>query len=184
MWWAAVSAASSVADVLHQAEVQHLHHVVEPAALAQHHVRGLHVAVHEPDTVGLGQGGADLLQEVHDPCLRLRTLVLDQAVQRDPGQVLHRVIEDALFRAPVIVDGDRVGMAQRARELHLALEAGQRFRARDLGADELDRRGPPQEGVTGAVDRPHPALADLVLQRVLPQPVGARDVLLEPVDPS
>jgi hypothetical protein len=42
-------------QVLHDAEVHHLRHVRRPAALAQDHVRGLDVAVHERDTVGLAE---------------------------------------------------------------------------------------------------------------------------------
>ena len=72
-------------------------------------------------------------------------------------------------------------MRELARELHLALEAGQDRLGREPRADQLDRGRPAQERVARAVDGAHAALADLVLERVLAEAGRAIDFLLEAV---
>ena len=54
------------AELLDEAEVDHLGDVRHAAALAQDDVRRLDVAVDEADAVGLGQGAEDLYQDVTD----------------------------------------------------------------------------------------------------------------------
>ena len=49
-------------------------------------------------------------------------------------------------------------------------------------AQQLHGGRPPQEGVAGAVDRTHPALADLVLESILAQLSCVADLAPQPVD--
>ena len=70
------------AELLDEPEVEHLHDVVDASALAQHHVRRLHVAMDEPDPMRLGERRADLLDEVNDARLGLRPVVEDHAIER------------------------------------------------------------------------------------------------------
>ena len=73
-------------------------------------------------------------------------------------------------------------MAELARELYFALEAGQDLRARETRADQLDRGRPPQESVARPIHRAHSPLADLVFERVLPESLGPVDLLLQAVE--
>ena len=72
--------------------------------------------------------------------------VLDQVTERDPGQVLHRVVEDALGRAAVVVDRHRVRVGQLAGGLHLALESHRRL---TLDLEGLSDAGQRVEGLVG-----------------------------------
>ena len=57
----------------------------------------------------------------------------------DPVEVLHRVVEDALRGSAKIVNRDGIRMAEHAGQLHLALEADQRWLAGLVGRQQLDR---------------------------------------------
>ena len=50
---------------------------------------------------------------------------IDEALEVEAVEVLHDVVEDAVGRAPVVEDRDRVRVGEAARELHFALEARQ-----------------------------------------------------------
>ena len=91
-------------------------------------------------------------------------MLIDEPLERQPGQVLHGAIERAVLGDPVVEDPDRVGMHQGRRHPDLALEPTER---RDvaglLGPDHLDGAGPAEPGVLGQVDLAHPAGAELPL---------------------
>ena len=70
----------------------------------------------------------------------------------DAVEVLHRVVEGAVAGAAVVVDLDRVGVRELARELHLALEARDQLVGGEVGLQHLDRRRPPEERVPREVD--------------------------------
>jgi hypothetical protein len=139
-----------------QAEIEDLDEVGHAAASVQQDVGRLDVAVDQADGMGLGQRAADLDQDVDDPALGLGAVALDEGLEVEPVEVLHRVIEDPLGRAAVIVDGDGVGVVEPAGQLHLALEAGDGEVVGLLGAEQLDGGGAAEHGMVGAVDGPMP----------------------------
>jgi hypothetical protein len=156
--------------------------VAVPSSLAHDHVRGLHVAVHEPGAVSLLKGAADLLEDEHDAPRRERARVRDEIVEVAAVEVLHRVVEDPLGRAPVVVDRDRARVREASRRLHFALEAKERRFADLLGQEQLDRRVPAQERVARAVDAPHATLADHLFEHVLAQPARLLDLAPQAVN--
>ena len=95
-----------------------------------------------------------------------RAEVAHQAVEVDARQVLHRVVERSVVGAPVVVDGDRVRVAERRGHLDLALEPADVLGAHPVGAQHLHRRGPPQQRVPCQEDVAHRAAADLLLDQV------------------
>jgi hypothetical protein len=88
---------------------------------------------------------------VDDARRRLRAVLAHQRVEVGAVEVLDRVVEDPVRRAPVVEDRDRVGVREPRGELDLALEALERGRPRPVGPQQLDRGRPPQHRVAGAV---------------------------------
>ena len=120
----------------------------------------------------LRQRARHLAQDVdHAPGV-LGTELAHERLQVDAVQELHRVVEDAVRRAPVVEDGDGVRMAELRGELHLALEAGQALLARAVRPQELDRGRAAQHGVLGAVDDAHAAFPEALQERVLAEMAG------------
>ena len=117
----------------------------------------------------LDQGTQYLPQNVNHPRRRLRPGMNHQIFERDPVEVLHRIVKDAVRRAPEIEDGDGVGVSEAAGVLHLLFEAAYRMLARAFFGQEFDRRGTPQKGVLSEVDDPHPAFADAFYRRCTAQ---------------
>ena len=72
-----------------------------------------------------------------------------------PSQELHRVVEDALLGAAVVVDRDRARMREGGGQLHLPLEAGEGSLAGNSGRQQLDRRRPAQQRVARFVHDTH-----------------------------
>jgi hypothetical protein len=75
-------------------------HVPAPCALAHDHVRGLHVAMHEPGGVSLLEGAADLLEDEHHAPRRKRARIRDEIIEVAAVEVLHRVVEDPFRPEP------------------------------------------------------------------------------------
>ena len=111
-----------VVERLDEAEVEHLHHVGLAAAAVEHDVGRLDVAMDQAQRMGFVQRAADLLQDVNHAALGLRTVALDQRLQVDAVEELHRVVEHAFGRAAVVVDRDGVRVVELAGDLHFALE--------------------------------------------------------------
>ena len=105
-----------------------------------------------------------------------------QIFERNPVEVFHRIVKDAVGRAAEIEDGDGVGVSEAAGVLHFLFEAAYRVLARAFFGQELDRRRAPQKGVLGEVDDPHPTFADAFYQGVLPNFVRCAHLLLQAVN--
>src|SRR5262249_2363642 len=148
-------------ELLDQAEVEHLDRIRDAAALAEHDVRGLDVAVDEPDPVRFAERAGDPEQDMDDATWRLCALALDQRGERDAVDELHRIVKDVVRRPSVVEYGDGVGMGEERGQLHLAFEARDRGLARPIRWEQLDRRRAAQHRMTRAMDDAHPALAEL-----------------------
>ena len=159
---------------MHETEVDHLRDIRLTAALGEYDVRRLDVAVDETPFVRFDQCPAHLVEDREHPPTGLCAVQPDEIFEIDAVEILHGVIEDAVRRAPVVVDRDRVRMAQLRSDLHLALESHEACLTRAIGRQQLDGRRPPQHGVAGAVDDPHAPGADLALERVLSELPHAR----------
>ena len=166
--------------LLHEPEVEDLHDVGYTAAVGEHDVRGLDVTMDEADRVRLFERAAYLPEDVHHAGRRLRSVLLDEALQRHAVEVLHRVVEDAVRRAAVVVDRDGVRVREARGDLHLALEAlcGMPRAPRE----QLDGGGAAEHRVARAIDDPHGAFPDLVLEHVLPELHRLADLELQSVD--
>ena len=81
------------------------------------------------------------------------------------GHILHDQVLPARNLATV-VDGDHVGMAQRAHDARFALKGRRRCFARRQGAQPLDGDGARQAELGGPVDLAHAAFADLFMDLV------------------
>ncbi len=165
-------------EVLDEAEVEQLDHVVLATA-TQHHVLRLHVAVDHPVLVRFAQRRADLPQDVDHAPRRHGPGVRHQLGERHAVEVLHHVIRLALARAPEIVDPDGVRVQQLARDLHFLLEPVHEFVGRHVLLQDLDRGRAFEQRVPRKVDRRHAAFADLALQRVGTEALQAAELPLQ-----
>jgi len=100
---------------------------------------------------------------------RQRPLLLDERRQVAAVHILHHEeVRTARF-ASIVGDHD-VGMRQPGRSFDLTLEPSQSLRRLGhLGREHLQRHQPFHPPVLGLEDQPHPALAELVENDVLPQ---------------
>ena len=130
----------------------------------QENVRRLDVTVHHPLLVRGGKPAGHLPQDLEN-LTRLHQAALQHLVEALTPDVLHGD-EVLLFLNAVVVDPDDVGMVNLARQHRLPmmeiLEEG--FPAADVLPDELDGDLISALEVSGAVDRPHAALAELFFQ--------------------
>ncbi len=140
------------------------------------------VPVHEPGRVSLRERRAHVGEDPNDAPRRLRAAVDDELVQRHAVDQLHGVVERPVLGPPEVEDLDRVRVGETARHLHLALEARDGLRSRARAGQELERRRPAQERVPRAIHLAHPPLADLRLERVLPEAPRLLDLLLQHVE--
>jgi hypothetical protein len=131
--------------------------------------------VNDAERMSFGERAENLAQYMAYAAGGLGPISPHQNFEIGAVEVLHRVIEDVFRRATIIVDGHRIRMGKRARDLHLALEASHRRGTGPLGRQELECRGAPQERVSTAIDDAHAAFADLRLQRVLSELAGLLD---------
>ena len=108
----------------------------------------------------------DLVADVDRPGRLERRLRVDEVAQRAALDVPHHEVELPVALAGV-VDRDDVRVLERRRELGLREEAhAEPLVVRDLGREELDRHRALQAWVVRAVDDPHPATADELLDTV------------------
>ncbi len=106
-----------------QAEVEHLGKIERRSRPADHHVRRLDVAMHQPVAVRVLERGADLAQEVDHPLRRQRPVLPDQGIEIQPVEQLHHVVQPAVLGGAEVVELHRVGGLERGGRAGLALEA-------------------------------------------------------------
>ena len=86
----------------------------------------------------------------------------------DAAHELHRVVEDPLGRAPVVVDRDRARVSQAGGQLDLPLEPRERALALRAGREQLHGGRPPQQGMARLPNDAHRALAEARDEAVRP----------------
>ena len=120
----------------------------------------------DPARLRVREPGQDALQHARD----LRQLeVADERAQRAALDVLHRDVRRPLVLEEV-VDGDDVGVAQRAGDARLAHEALGEGRVCGVKRRQLLQRDDAVEvGLTREIDDGHPAAADLTDDVVSPE---------------
>ena len=137
--------------------------IFTPPSRGDHHVLGLHVAVHDPAARRVLEPRQQPLEDAAD--LREGQLP-DERAQRAALEVLHRDVGRALV-LEVVVDGDDVRVAERAGHARLAQEPLRERLVRGVERRELLESDEPVEvGLAGEVDRRHPSAADLLQQLV------------------
>ena len=144
------------------AEVGDLH----VARSREQHVARLHVAVHDAAAVRERERRRDLGGDLGGLVRVERAFGADQVAQRPALDVLHHDEVRADFLAPV-VDGDDVRVVEVRGRLRLAPEPlDERWLARELGEQRLQRDRPVQRLIVGEVDLGHTASGDLTFDLV------------------
>ena len=146
-------------------------HDLHLALRAHPDVARLDVAVDDAVAVSVGEALADLPENVYLPFHRERPLLLDDPLQVEPLDELHRDVGLALL-LPHVVHGHDVAVLQAAGGLGLAHEAGLQFGAVGLaGRHGLQGHHALEDGIERLVDgaRASPAddLPDLILADAL-----------------
>ena len=137
-----------------------------PAAIAEHDVRRLDVAVDDAEPVGIIERAGDLGADPGDGLERHPARLAQMLVERDAVEQFHGDIGKAVRLADV-VDGDDVGVRERAGGPGLAQEAAdQADILPELGLQHLDREDAVDAGIVGAIDVRHRAFADAPLDLV------------------
>ncbi len=154
-------------DPLGQAEVAKVCVLTSTGAAGRkQHVAGLDVAMDESRFMGRIKGTRHL---GHDPGRARRfqlALARDHAGQVHPVHEAHGDVQHAIGLARV-VQGDDVGVVERAGGPRLAQEAlAELGFARDLGGDDLEGRLAAKADVLSAIDDPHAAAADDLLEEI------------------
>jgi hypothetical protein len=112
----------------------------------------------------------------------LRPVPIAELAQREAVEELHRIVEHAVVRMTVIVDGDGVRMREAARQLDFAFEALEPHAVGAGGRDELDGRRPAKQEVTRAIDHAHAALSQFLFERVVAELHGGLHLRAQAVD--
>lgn len=144
-----------------EAEVEQLDDVGHAAAAREAHVRGLHVAVHDPEAVHLHERSADLPEDVDHARGGERPVLRHERVEVEPVHVLHDEVRRAVARLAAVEHGDRVRRLQAARDARLALESHAVDRVVAVRREHLDGDGLLHGDVTRAVHDAGAALPDL-----------------------
>ena len=97
-----------------------------------------------------------------------RPVEVHELLQVEAAQKLHGVVEDAVRRAPVVVDRNRARVRQARRQLDLALETGERPFALGTGSEQLHRGRPPEQRVPRLPDDAHGPVPEPSHQTVRP----------------
>jgi hypothetical protein len=152
----------AIIDQLAETEVEDL----GDALVGQHHVVRLEVPVQHALAVGPRQAGRDAGRDLERP-LDAEGLTAYQVAQRLATYVLHDDERRPVLLADVVDSGD-VRVIEGGRQHRLLLESLPPLLVpRDLGGEELDRHLPVEPHVGRQIDRPHPALADLLVDAVV-----------------
>ena len=127
--------------------------------VAEEHVGGLDVAMHEPGGMCRVQRSRHLVDDRGGAGRLEPAGVADQLVQVGPRDPAHHEVQPPVLLAG-LVDGDHVRVIDRGRHPRLALEALAEVAVGGvLGGDQLERDRAAQRDLGGAVDDPHPAAA-------------------------
>src|SRR5262249_33929601 len=146
---------------LRQTEIEDLH----PPVLRHEKVLGLQIPVHDPALVGGGETECDL-RGVVDTLPDWERRAANALAQGLPFQQFEAHVRRPLGRSEV-VDRQNVRMVQRADGARLLLEALQTVGVGpDVGRKDLDRNLPSQARIESAVDLPHSAGSDGILDAV------------------
>jgi hypothetical protein len=137
------------------------------AARADHQVGGLDVAMHHAGVVRV----LDPVERLMDQRERLlegqRAAPLESSVQCLALDEFHHQVEIVVFLGEGEHDGD-VGMVESRQSLGFHPEALDQLGViRQIGAQHLDRHGPPQGFVDAAPDEAHGSAADLLADQVV-----------------
>ena len=123
--------------------------------------------MNEPDRVCFVERKGDIAQNMDDARHGLRPGGFDDVLKACAVEELHRVVEQTLGSAAVVVDRDGVRVLERRRELHFAPKEVVHLAAAELGPQELHRRGALEHAVGRVIDDAHRAFTELVLELVL-----------------
>ena len=115
----------------------------------------------QPSVVGFIERERRIAENSDDPLDRLRPTGVDHLGERRPIEQLHRIVEESLRRAAVVVNRDRIGVGELRRELHLSSKSIQSIRIGNLWAEKLDRGRPLEHAVLRFVDDAHGAFTEL-----------------------
>ena len=135
----------------------------------------------DPEAVRLRERAADLSQDVNDAPRRQCAVASNELLEIDAVEELHRVIEHAVRRPPVVVNRHGVRVREHRGELYFPLEALKIHYARPGGRRQLDGGRAPQHRVARPIDHTHRALADLLVEGVLPETPRALRLTAQPV---
>jgi hypothetical protein len=157
-----------VGDLLHQAEVDHLHVLVALLVALDQQVAGLQIAVHDAALVGVAQGAAHLQDQVHRVGWLQRT-GLDQVGEAGALDELHHEEVAAVGQLAEVVERDDVGVVEGGEGLGLEQEALLEVGGQGVvvgGAQHLDRHAAVHPQLARDVDRGHAAFRDAPLDHV------------------
>ena len=134
--------------------------------VADEHVLGLHVAVHEPGGVRCIERVADLAQQ-SEGAAGVQGALAHQLGEGRASHQPHRQVE-AVLRLARLVHRDDMGVLQRGLQPALAPEASGELRiVAQAARDQLERDLPAVLEVPGAVHGPHAAATENALDSVL-----------------
>ena len=110
----------------------------------------------------VAEAAQDMARDVERALPRQPLLAIDEIAERLTLEHLHHQVERAVVGLAEVVDADAVGVADLAADERLALEPLARLgAAAQPRVQHLDRDGLADPDVLAAVDRAHPARADL-----------------------
>ena len=158
---------------LREPEVDHLHAVEpRPQGLEDDVVR-LEVAVNDSEGVRLFQRRERLSQDVYDASQRQWPLLVGDPTEVAAAEVLHHDVRVPVRGSTEVEDGDRVGVAKPACRPGFVEEARRgQLVVSEVGVYDLDRHGPPEGDLFGAVHPAHAPHADQVGDAVAPRQSG------------
>ena len=122
--------------------------------------------------MGFEQRAAKLVEDFCNPAFRLRTISIDEVLEIDPIEVLHRIVKNSLGGPSIIVDGDGVWIVEIAGDLDFLFEAVDGCLIDSLDIQELDRTLPAQHRMMPSVDGSHRSFAELDIEAILSELFG------------